>query len=352
MQTDAQVLVIITPGFPKNEADSFCLPFAQNLVLAINRNFPEIKIIILSFQYPFTSTEYSWNGNRVIPLGGKDRGKLARRLIWIIAWQKLKRIKRENNIIGLLSFWCGECAFIGNRFSKKYGITHHCWILGQDAKEDNKFVQKANPLQKELIAVSDFIADEFFKNFLIRPQHIVPNGIDKNLFDSNTVERSIDIMGAGSLIPLKQYEILVHCIGELKKNLPHISAIIAGKGREYRVLQELIMRLDLEDNVKLAGEKEHGEVLKLMQQTKVFLHPSLYEGFSMVCQEALYAGCHVISFCKPMNVDFKHWHIVKTKDEMVTKALEILSQVGLDYNAVTTYSIDETAKSFMNLYID
>ena len=217
-------------------------------------------------------------------------------------------------------------------------------------KKKINYIQKVHPLPEELIAVSDFVADEFFKNFLIRPQHIVPNGIDKNLFDSNTVKRSIDIMGAGSLIPLKQYEILIHCIGELKKNLPHITAIIAGKGREYQLLQELIMRLDLEDNIKLVGEKEHGEVLKLMQQTKVFLHPSLYEGFSMVCQEALYAGCQVISFCKPMNVDFKHWHIVKTKEEMLAKVLEILSQTVLEHNAVITYSIDETAKSFMNLY--
>ena len=39
----------------------------------------------------------------------------------------------------------------------------------------------------------------------------------------------------------------------------------------------------------------------------------------MACLEALYAGCHVISFCKPMNTDFEHWHIVNTEEDMIKK---------------------------------
>jgi glycosyltransferase involved in cell wall biosynthesis len=87
-----------------------------------------------------------------------------------------------------------------------------------------------------------------------------------------------------------------------------------------------------------------------MQQSKIFLHPSSYEGFSMVCLEALYAGCHVISFCKPINVDFDHWHIVKTKEEMVEKALEILTLCDLTHESVMPYSINNSAKSVVQLF--
>jgi len=42
----------------------------------------------------------------------------------------------------------------------------------------------------------------------------------------------------------------------------------------------------------------HPELLEWMQRGKVFLHPSSYEGFGIVCIEALCSGAEVISFVK------------------------------------------------------
>jgi glycosyltransferase involved in cell wall biosynthesis len=116
------------------------------------------------------------------------------------------------------------------------------------------------------------------------------------------------------------------------------------------VLQRKVREKDLSKNIFLNGEMTHQNLLMLMQQSKVFLHPSSYEGFSMVCLEALYAGCHVISFCKPMNVDFDHWHIVKTKEEMIKKTLEILTLRDLTHESVMPYSINHSAKSVVQLF--
>ena len=200
------------------------------------------------------------------------------------------------------------------------------------------------------MAISDFIADEFFKNFLIRPHQTIPNGIEKELFENTSFVRTVDVIGAGSLIPLKRYDLFISCIAELRRTIPDIYAVIAGKGTEEFFLRNKITELKLQDNIVLNGEMEHQNLLRLMQQTRVFLHSSSYEGFSMVCLEALYAGCHVISFCRPMKANFSHWHIVKTKEEMIEKALSILSQPDLEYERVMPYSINETAKSVMQLY--
>ena len=351
MKKDPPSLVILTPGFPEDELDTSCLPFLQSLIRTINKDFPILRIIVVSFQYPYTSSEYSWNGNTIFSLGGRNKGKLSRRFLWFRVWRKLKKIKDENNVIGLFSLWLGECAFVGHRFGKKSGIAHHCWIAGQDAQAGNKFVAKIKPSSDELIAISDFIADEFFKNYLIRPLHIIPNGIEPELFEMISYQRTIDVLGAGSLIPLKQYDIFIDCISRLKEHFPHICSIIAGKGEQESVLQRKVREYDLSNNVFLNGEMTHQNLLLLMQQSKIFLHPSSYEGFSMVCLEALYAGCHVISFCKPMNVDFDHWHIVKTKEEMMEKTLQILSCPSFQYKSVMPYSINETAKAVMQLFV-
>ncbi len=350
MKNNQPVLVILTPGFPKNESDTSCLPFIQSLIRTINKDFSFLKIIVLSFQYPFTSKEYLWNNNLIIPFRGKDKGKLFRRFVWLRVWRKLKKLKDENNLIGLFSLWFGECALIGSRFGKKYEISHYCWILGQDAKKNNKFVAKINPDPKDLVTISDFIADEFFKNYLVKPLHIIPNGIEKELFLNKSYERTIDVLGAGSLIPLKRYDLFIKCIAELRKTLPDIYSVIAGKGIEEYFLRNKINKLKLQNNIYLNGEVNHKNLLVLMQQTKVFLHTSSYEGFSMVCLEALYAGCHVISFCKPMNRDFNHWHIVNSEKEMIEKTHEILSDTETEYSRVMPYSIQEVTHSIMALF--
>jgi glycosyltransferase involved in cell wall biosynthesis len=264
----------------------------------------------------------------------------------------LKELNKKNNIKGLLSVWLGECAFLGKRFGEKYSIVHKTWILGQDAKPGNKYVMRMKPSAGELIAVSDFIANEFFANYFTRPMQTIHNGVGKTQFKAGSAERSIDVMGAGSLIILKQYHLFIKVIAELKNKYPKVESFIGGKGPEKESLQSLITNLQLEDHISLPGEIPHRNLLGLMQRSKIFLHPSCYEGFNMSCLEALYAGCHVISFCKPMQKDIEHWHVVKTKEGMVAKALELLAQPGLQYNAVMPYSIDESAKRIMKLYTD
>jgi hypothetical protein len=86
-----------------------------------------------------------------------------------------------------------------------------------------------------------------------------------------------------------------------------------------------------------------------MQRAKIFLHTSNYEGFSTVCLEALYAGCDVISFVRPMHDDIDHWHIVNTEEEMVKKAIELLVS-ETDNTPVLPYVMDDSAKAIMRLF--
>ncbi len=68
--------------------------------------------------------------------------------------------------------------------------------------------------------------------------------------------------------------------------------------------------------------------------------------------EALYAGAHVISFCRAMNENIDHWHIVKSKEKMKEKVLELLHDSGTTYKSVTAYPMDNTVKKIMELFSD
>jgi glycosyltransferase involved in cell wall biosynthesis len=350
METKQPVLVIVTPGFPKDEVDSTCLPPQQNLVKAINHNFPSAKIIILSFQYPFAKGEYEWNGNTVIAFGGRNMGKLFRVWLWRSVSQRLKKIQHEYTITGLLSFWCGECAFIAGRFAKGSQLPHYCWLLGQDAKKGNKYVPRIDAKSTHYIVLSDFIDAEFYNNYGIRPAQTIPIGIDTKEFAAEKAERDIDIIAVGSLIPLKRFDIFIEVIAALQKKIPQIRSVLCGEGPEKDKLQHLINSLSLQKNIILAGERPHKEILAMMQLSKVLLHPSAYEGFGMVCLEALAAGCDVISFVQPMKKDIERWHIVKNKEEMIQKSREMLIHDTGAHDPVLPYLADDSAIAVMKLF--
>ncbi|SDS10477.1 Glycosyltransferase involved in cell wall bisynthesis [Mucilaginibacter mallensis] len=347
-----ETLVILTPGFPADEDDSTCIPPQQLFVKALKKQKPELNIIVISFQYPFEVRQYTWHDMQVIALGGRSRGKLYRRALWLKVWRTLKQLNRQHQIIGLLSFWMGECAFIGNRFANKYGRMHYCWVLGQDARTGNRFVRLINPKGEQLIALSDQLAREVEVNYGIVPKHIIPPGIDTSMFGTPATKRDIDLMGAGSLIPLKQYELFVDVVKKLTIQFPHIKAVICGRGPEMERLKHQIIRLKLENNVKLTGGLTHGEVLAMMQRTKVFLHTSAYEGFGMVLSEALYAGAQVVSLVKPMDLMPEEFHQGKNENELVGLVSGFLDDKDLKHEPVLFNPIECIADKVTELFIN
>ena len=345
-----ETFIILTPGFPKDEADSTCLPAQQLFVRILKEKFPSLEILVLSFQYPFVATEYDWNHCRVITLGGKGKSKLFRLLLWQRAWNRLRQLTKEKQVKGLLSFWCSECALIGSWFARKYHLQHQCWILGQDAKKGNHYVKWIRPRSESLVAMSDFLLDSFHFNHSIKPAMVIPNGIDPRLFENATTSKDIDILGAGYLIPLKQFDVFIDIISAIKKFIPGIRTVICGKGPEENKLRTQIDRAGLSDNISLVGEIPHHEVLKYMQRSRIFLHSSSYEGFGTVCIEALYAGAHVVSFIHPMNEIIPQWHIVKTREEMIQITIELLQNHALENNSVCPYLMKDSVARMMHLF--
>ena len=349
MVNTKKTLVILTPGFAKDEEDSTCLPLQQQLIRTIKDFHPQLNLIILSLQYPFSTNKYTWQGIRIIPFNGKK--PLSRLFLRKNLKTTLKKIHATTPITCLLSFWYGECALAAKQFADEYDLKHFCWILGQDAKKENKYPQRYQPRPHELIALSDFLQNEFEKNHGIRPAHLVTAGINKKLFQTKK-EKGIDIMGAGSLIPLKQYEIFIQIIAALKQKIPEIKAMLVGKGPEKDRLNALILQLGLQSNVVLTGELPHARVLEQMQRARLFLHTSSYEGFGVVAAEALYAGCHVISFTKPMKQEIEHWHITSSKEEMIEKATVLLQDPLTVYKPVLFFTIEEAAQKMTTLLFE
>lgn len=344
-------LIIISPGFPENERDTTCLPTQQLLVRAINEVLPDCKITIAALQYPPAETEYKWHGNTVISFNGKKYGKILRPLLW-------KRVIRAVNSIenigeaSVLSFWYAETAMIGKRIATMNRVPHYCWILGQDARKTNPFPRLLRLRPGSLIALSEFLASAFKRNHGILPAQIIPNAVDPGMFSNRGREpgRPVHILGVGSLTVLKQYHLFIEVVAQIKKWHPEIKAVLCGDGPERQKLEKMVSRLDLGSHVSFAGELPHEEVLSLMLKSRVLIHPSSYEGYSTACLEALYAGCHVISFTWAEKKRIDHWHVVSTLQEMHSACRNVLSDA--DASPVCVHTMDNSAARIIELLFD
>lgn len=74
MSDQPKALVILSPGFPKDTEDSTCVPAQQVFVKNLKRNFPHLAIVVLTFQYPYYTSEYQWHNVTVTSFGGRNKG--------------------------------------------------------------------------------------------------------------------------------------------------------------------------------------------------------------------------------------------------------------------------------------
>ncbi len=290
-----QHFVILTPGFSASEEDTKSIVFLQSLVKSVNISFPKIKITIITLQFPFTSVQYTWFGNTVIPLnGGNSRAKKI--FVWAKAWRKLKKIHIKTPISGILCCWLTECSLVGKKFAEKHDIPYILWAPGQDAKPENRYLKWLNLSGKEVAVISEHQI-ELLKKSAITCTKIIPNGIlpeDFTAFNREQLGFSIHILAAGSLIELKNYLEFIAIIELVTKQFPTIKCEIIGEGPQHEMLEKAISDKKLQNNISLLGALPHKQVIEKMHNSLVFLHPSVYEGNATVLIEAAYAGNYIV----------------------------------------------------------
>lgn len=101
------------------------------------------------------------------------------------------------------------------------------------------------------------------------------------------------ILSVGRLVPQKDHVTLIQAMAKVITRFPAIVLKIHGKGPLHAQLQILINTLGLEKNVFLAGMTSDTE--KALQETDLFVLPSLYEGFPNALMEAMAMGVPCIA---------------------------------------------------------
>lgn len=341
-----KTIVLLTPGFAKDEADTSCIPLLQAFVLALKRECSDWKIYIIAFQYPPVEKEYFWNGIHIFSIGGND-SKLSRLSVWRKVWKRLKQIHQNEKIDCLHSFWLSETTLLAQRFANRFSIPLIATALGQDVKSSNRYLHFLDFNKITTVTISEW-QQKFLSERNIHSQ-CIPFGVNPGSFSQGNHKRTIDILGAGSLSKLKNYELFISVIADSKKLFPEINAVLAGNGPERKRLEELRKSLGLENNLLFSGQIKREEVLNYMEQSKIFLHTSSFEGEGFVLLEALASGCRVISSGVGIAPQIEEITVCKNQDELVNEISATL-MIPVNQERNFPFTIQLTITRYLHLY--
>jgi 1,2-diacylglycerol 3-alpha-glucosyltransferase len=342
-------LMILTPGFPENEDDTTCMPTIQCYLKSLLKLYPHLSITIISAWYPNAYKKYQWNGLEVIAIGGEYFKYFSYAQILLKIFLNSISLNRKKPVDILHSFFF-PLALPGNLISRILCLPHVHTIIGRDGASKNKTNHWTNFNNLHLVTLSEFHNQSFFKAFGRNSNSIIPFGLDYSEFSQiRTNNKTIDIIGVGSLYPVKDFSLFIDIILRVLKEFPELKIQIVGGGIENEMLQKKIDASGAAKNIILTGTLPRKIVLEKMQQSKILLHTSSFESQGYVFYEALYSGCHIVSFDVGVSKSSAKWTICESAEEM-TEMLKKIITSNLDNNNENPFTIEETVNEYMRIY--
>jgi len=152
-------------------------------------------------------------------------------------------------------------------------------------------------LTKNIISVSNKTKNNLI-NLGVNKKYIslVHNWVNINEIKAITKFKvKSEIIYAGRLMKHKNIDILIKSVYLAKKEFPDIKAVIIGNGPEKTKLKALTRKLNLEKNINFMDFMLKERVYRFMKSSKLFVLPSVLEGFGIIVIEANACGIPVIT---------------------------------------------------------
>ena len=159
---------------------------------------------------------------------------------------------------------------------------------------------------------------------------VIPNVVPNYVIESSGVERQAVIMNLARICQEKGQDILIEAFAMIAHKYPQWQLKLYGKvvnAKYFKSLQVLVARTGLKNKIFFAGVTEQAEVE--LKKVKIFVFPSINEGFPLALTEAMSAGLPCIGFescagVKDLLIDGQTGLLVKRDVRELAKAMERL----------------------------
>lgn len=180
---------------------------------------------------------------------------------------------------------------------------------------------------------------------------------ERNAFSGGTLK----IINIGAFIPVKNQQLAIKILKELKMAGVQAELTFVGEGTEMAGVKKLAEQEGLSNQVHFAGKQS--EVSKYLADSHLYLHTGIKEAFGLVLLEAMASGLPVVSLNGHGNKELvengKNGFLIEKQDpEAFLKAIKTITENEETYlqysqNAVSfaqQYDINAYVQKLMDLY--
>jgi len=153
-----------------------------------------------------------------------------------------------------------------------------------------------------ITAVSQNLKEETYKSFAIEKDiEVIENFVDNARYDKKPIDAFRKVVApndekilihASNFRKIKRVEDVIKIFANVHAQLS-AKLLLVGDGPERRSMEDLVRKLQVQDDVRFLGKQDQIEEILLVSD--LFLLPSQYESFGLAAMEAMAANVPVIS---------------------------------------------------------
>ncbi len=225
------------------------------------------------------------------------------------AYQNLMKLYRKAELkYGkpdiLHSHFTFPAGFAASKLSKKidvpFVVTEHYSLFLKPSLHEytRKILSDTIENASEFICVSDNLKAAIERwTFTNKKIKVIPNLVDDRFVFHNygKIEGKFVFFSAGNLTRGKRFDLLIEAFCSAFKKDEDVYLYIAGDGKEYGRLSNLIVNNSRQKQIQLIGRLDRDGMLNQYIASDCFVLPSDYETFGIVYREAMAVGRPVIS---------------------------------------------------------
>ncbi len=249
-----------------------------------------------------------------VPIGDKRKSlksQSAKELIvyaWR-AWKLSKRLLKENRYDGVHAFFTVPCGAVAWRIRQFFKVPYIVSLRGSDVPGYSKkydklyffitrFVRLIWSRSAAVVSNSEGLKKLALKTNDRQDIGVIYNGVDTGVFLPDKTQKQVEtftVLCASRLENRKGFRYVVEAMETLHVQYPQVRLVIAGgDGNAGEELRTMVAEKHLSDVVRFTGQYTREELVRLQQQSDVFVLPSFNEGMSNSLLEAMAGGLPVL----------------------------------------------------------
>ena len=157
---------------------------------------------------------------------------------------------------------------------------------------DSKYI-----LSKNLAYMREHLSPSFEEISIVHATVDLNNflSINKRLKSNHRKDNDIIMGSVGRLNWAKGYDLLIKAISNIKDDYPNLRLKIVGDGPYKNMLEKMIEKYCLRDNIFILGELHYKEISKFLYSLDLYIQPSISEGSPITLKEAMASSLPILA---------------------------------------------------------